>query len=211
MMMKYFAIKPQEIGFISLFLLSVLFLMTQSVQLISQDSAPKWESGDCAIEWDAEKHTGIIPLSIEKMTLNAKGLPTEGKISIGIDSLMDNDIEYDLMQKVLENTLKSEEWFNTAVYPNGYFEIISFTASDNPDIYHTKGKLTIKDKTNDLSFYSIVHREGNNIHIQSECIGFNRILWAITTWSASTATGDEEMIVSDIFNIEVNLRYTIKP
>lgn len=195
---------------ISLYFITLIFSLISIAKLKSQDSAYNWKSNDCTIEWDAEKHAGIIPLTIESMTLNQQGLPQEGRIRIGMDRLKDNDIEYELMQNVLENTLKSEEWFNTTVYPNGYFEITSFTASDNPDVYYTQGKLTIKEKTNDLSFYSIVHREGNTIHIQSECIRFNRLLWEITTWSAATASGDEEVIVSDIFNIEVDLRYTIE-
>lgn len=195
---------------IGVFFLIIVFL-TLNPGFSQSDNNPAftWKEKNSLIEWDAEKHTGTMPLSIESMKLDEKGIPVSGRVKLHMDSLMDNDIEYELMQQVLENTLKSEEWFDTKNHPIGYFEIDSLTSTDNPDIFIVQGKLTIKEKTKNLSFFCIVQKEGNSVHIQSECIGFNRILWGVDTWSASTATGEEEMIVSDIFNIEVNLRYEL--
>jgi hypothetical protein len=191
-------------------LMMFLFPLTGWAQTPADAFDSKWHVTRAEIEWDAEKHTGILPFTVLKLSLDQKGLPVSGTFRIEMAELEDTDIEYELMQQVLINTLKSAEWFDTENHPAAYFEIGSFEPTEHPDLYFVNGNLKIRKVTNPIRFLCIIEDNGKEIRIQSECIGFNRLLWGIDTWSAKTAKEKDDMIVSDLFNIEVNLHYKRK-
>ena len=120
-----------------------------------------------SLEWFAEKvngkHNGTIMLSGGEIK-NDHGNFT-GSFAIDMNTIANTDIKDNGYREKLEKHLKSADFFDAEKYPKSTFVIISvtpITVAKAGGFTHTvKGNLTIKDKTNEITFDAVVKMEAN--------------------------------------------------
>lgn len=122
-----------------------------------------------SLEWFAEKVTGKHNGSIAI----AKGelYDNHGKISadfqIDMTTIRNSDLKDENKKNKLETHLKSEDFFSVSQFPVSRFVTTSITpiATKNESgfTHNIKGKLTIKNITNEISFDAIMNKEGDKI------------------------------------------------
>jgi polyisoprenoid-binding protein YceI len=120
------------------------------------------------MEWYAAKvtgkHNGTIRFSSGEFS-NNHGNYT-GTFVVDMNSIKNKDIESEEHKKKLEGHLKSADFFDVAKYPNATFVLNSITPLPEAKDGYThaaKGMLTIKDKTNEATFYLTMRMEGNMV------------------------------------------------
>ena len=126
-----------------------------------------------SLEWYAEKvtgkHNGTIMFAGGEISED-HGKYT-GSFEIDMKTIEDKDMSKEEMRKKLESHLKSADFFDAEKFPKSNFIITSVTPIQNvkdPGFTHTvKGMLTIKDKTNEISFDVTIKNQDNKI----SCVG----------------------------------------
>ncbi|MEK6616695.1 MAG: YceI family protein [Bacteroidota bacterium] len=121
-----------------------------------------------SLEWYAEKvsgkHNGIIMLSGGTISNDHGNLSATFEIDMTSIACTDLTGEY---KTKLENHLKSDDFFGSAKYPKAKFTTTSITPLKNVKAegftHAVKGNLTIKDKTNEISFDAVIKMEGAKI------------------------------------------------
>lgn len=117
------------------------------------------------VEWHGEKvtgkHQGTVMLSSGILTDN-HGQWT-GTFEMNMPSLANTDLEAGKGKEKLEGHLKSPDFFDVEKYPTSKLVVSSITPLEAPKdgMSHTvKGFLTIKDKSNPVSFDVSLKGEG---------------------------------------------------
>ena len=110
------------------------------------------------LEWKASKitgkHNGTLLLTKGNILNNHGNF--SGSFEMNMNSIENTDITDAKMKDKLEKHLKSEDFFDVAHFPVSKFILTSVTplssASPEGSTHRVKGDLTIKNKTNELSF-----------------------------------------------------------
>jgi polyisoprenoid-binding protein YceI len=133
---------------ISLILYSFLSFSQERNTILTADPART------KIEWTGKKltgeHYGEIKLSSGELTLINDKL-TGGKFDMDMTSITCTDITDAKSNKRLVDHLKSEDFFSTTRFPRSQFVITSVKPKSSNE-YDVTGDLTIKGKTNTISF-----------------------------------------------------------
>jgi polyisoprenoid-binding protein YceI len=138
------------------------FTLTSFVNKEFHADTYKIDVKQSSLEWFAQKvtgkHNGTIMMSGGEITNNHGNFT--GTIEIDMATIEDKDMEPGKGKEKLEGHLKSADFFDAATYPKSKFVITSMvpvTKSAVEGATHTvKGMLTIKDKTNEISFDAIL-------------------------------------------------------
>ena len=153
--------------------------------------------------WFCEQHTGFI--HIESGYFNVKGNDIVGGFfAIDMGSLVNTDIDYDLMRGTLENILKSNEFFNIEEYPLTTFEVSSIRKLENNE-QCISGDMQVLDVTRRISFHSDIIIDNKIITATSEKFIIDRTEWGITTMSKNHVESDKSFIVSDEIGIIIQI------
>lgn len=117
------------------------------------------------VEWHGEKvtgkHNGTIMLSSGVLT-DTDGQWT-GTFEMDMTTLANSDQEAGKGKEKLEGHLKSPDFFDVAKYPTSKLVVSSITPLAAPKegmTHNVKGFLTIKDKSNPVSFDMLLKGEG---------------------------------------------------
>jgi polyisoprenoid-binding protein YceI len=126
----------------------------------------KINTDSSSMEWYAEKvsgkHNGTIKFSSGEFS-NNHGNYT-GTFVVDMTSIVNKDIASEEHKAKLEGHLKSADFFDVAKYPTSTFVLNSLTALPQAKDGYThaaKGMLTIKDKTNEVTFYLTMRMQNN--------------------------------------------------
>ena len=119
------------------------------------------------LTWEGSKaaygHTGTIAVSEGSFEV-ANGTISSGSFTIDMSTMTNTDIEADEDKAKLIGHLSSDDFFGVETYPTSTFVVKSVAASDAEGATHTiTGDLTIKDKTNEISFPATISQEGDMI------------------------------------------------
>ena len=125
-----------------------------------------------SLEWYAEKvngkHNGTIMFSGGEISNDHGKLSATFEVDMTSIACADLTGEY---KTKLENHLKSDDFFGSVKYPKAIFSTTSITpikdAKEGGFTHTVKANLTIKDKTNEISFDAVIKMEGNKI----ACLG----------------------------------------
>jgi polyisoprenoid-binding protein YceI len=117
------------------------------------------------LEWFGSKksgnHNGTIEFSGGEIHDNHGNLT--GSVEVDMNTIKNTDISDETYRGKLEGHLKSADFFDAAKYPKSVFVITSATPLSNPTTagatHMVKGNLTIKDKTNEISFEAMIKDE----------------------------------------------------
>ncbi len=125
-------------------------------------------SNSSTIYWKGFKptgeHNGTIAIKKGNFTFN-NGEITGGEFTIDMNSIVNLDLEAGSKYNTkLVNHLKSDDFFDAAVYPIAVIKITGTEKKRNQTLI--KGDLTIKDTTNPVSFLADVNLNGNNLNVK---------------------------------------------
>lgn len=128
------------------------------------------------LEWYAEKvgggHNGIIKLSKGEISNNHGTL--SGSFEIDMTTIENKDLSNEGSKAKLEKHLKSTDFFDVEKFPKATFLITAFKGYDTPTIkgatHAVTGMLTIKEKTNEITFDAIVKPDGLKINCEGTAI-----------------------------------------
>ena len=157
--------------------------------------------------WKCDIHYGKVPLKSGYLDVKNEEIKS-GKFVIKMDSIKDKDIDYELMRKTLENTLRSNVFFDTKKYPFSTFEIYYSNKKNNK--YYIMGNLTILDIPVCVSFPARLSFTKDSFEAVSDTFKINRLDWGITIYSREDPADDGSVVISDSLTIQIFLKGDLK-
>ena len=160
---------------------------------------------ESVLNWAARKpliegyiNSGTIGLTEGKIT-------TDGKVSSGTLTYDMNTLRVGLTAKkpgkegALEGHLKSPDFFDVAKFPTATFVIKSLTKGADAT-YTLKGDLTMKGKTNEVSFPATVSVKDGVLHAEAST-EIDRTKWGITYGSGSFFQNLADNMIDDMVKL----------
>lgn len=125
-------------------------VLLASLLFLGSAFAAEIDSGASTFKWSATKkvgagHNGTIPLKSQTAQFDKKGNLVGGEFVMDLANFDVIDLEGEWKEKFLTH-VKSADFFNVEKYPTAKLVITSVKGDK------VSGKLTIKEKTNDISF-----------------------------------------------------------
>lgn len=163
-----------------------LALMLFTISITAQNDF-KTNTSNSKINWKGFKpggsHHGSIMIKDGHFTINDNQI-TGGEFTIDMNSIVDLDMEADNEYNAkLVNHLKSDDFFDVEKYPTAKFKVTeTFVKGDKTLV---KGNLTIKNKTNPVSFLATVKINDTELNVKSESFKIDRSKWDIKYKSKS--------------------------
>jgi polyisoprenoid-binding protein YceI len=134
-------------------------------QIVKDQSSVKWYG-----EKVLGKHEGEIKLESGQLSV-ANNQVTGGTIVMDMKTITNTDLTSKEDNDKLVGHLKSEDFFGVDKHPTATFEITSVSpianAAPNEANYNVQGNLTIKEKTEQISFPATMSVEGNTVRAQA--------------------------------------------
>lgn len=133
--------------------------------------------------WTGKKatgqHVGTIKMKEGYLALN-HGSFSGGKIVIDMKSIANTDIKNDAGKAKLEKHLKGADFFEVEKYPEAtfLFKRLERDAAGKPGAFKATGSLTMKGKTNDVSFPVTLVMDHSKIVARGN-LTFDRTKWDI--------------------------------
>ncbi len=157
------------------------------------------------INWKGFKptgsHHGIIKLSNGYFNLNGDKI-VGGEFTIDMNSIVDLDMPADNEYNAkLVNHLKSADFFEVETYPTAKFKVTGSEQKGNKTLI--KGDLTIKDKTNAVSFLAEVNQSNNQLMVKSDIFKLNRAQYNVKYKSKSFYNDLKDKFIDDDIEISI--------
>jgi len=189
-------------------LLSILFVLTlilSSTGIYAEENQSDTtyysiNTDSSKVEWACDLHHGYLLLENGSLAVVANDL-VNGEFKICMESIIDLDIEYDLMRETLQNTLKSIEFFNTDKYHYSSFDI-DYVDNTHKTIY---GDLTFLGVTKCVELKYDLTLSNDSIFAVTNEITIDRTDWGNTSMSKNDAKSDKSFIVPNDVKIKVTL------
>lgn len=193
----------------SIILLSVVAILTLSSFVTMHVDTYKLDTNQSTLEWYAEKltgkHNGTINFSNGE--IRDQHGSYSGEFEVDMTSIKDKDIESEDKRTKLENHLKSPDFFDAKKFPISKFVITSVTPvakNESGFTHNVKGKLTIKDKTNDIAFDAVMKKLDNGISCSGSMI-VDRSKYDVKYGSKTFYEDIGDKIIYDNFTLKFNI------
>ncbi|MEJ8801452.1 YceI family protein [Pontibacter sp. H249] len=167
-----------------------------------------------SVKWYGEKvlgkHDGEINLESGQLSVAGDQL-TGGRFVMDMKSISNTDLTDEEQNGKLVGHLKSDDFFGVEKYPTATFEItsaspIASAATGQPN-YDVKGNLTIKDKTEEISFPATVTVNGNTVNAKAD-VTVDRSKFDVR-YGSETFFGDlGDKAISDEFRLALDVTAT---
>lgn len=144
-------------------------------------------------------HEGTLAIQSGSLSFNGSKL-VGGEFIIGMNSLTVTDIQGEYKGK-LEGHLKSNDFFSVATYPTAKL-VFKQVKESNDNVYLVTGDLTIKGKTNPITFTISIN--GNKA---STSFKVDRTKYGIKYKSASFFESLKDKAIYDEFDLVSNLEF----
>ena len=158
------------------------------------------------VEWTGKKltgeHYGEIRLNQGYLIFSKRRL-TGGHFEMDMNTIACTDITDEKSNRRLVDHLKSDDFFSASKFPNSKFKItgVEYKSENN---YLITGNLSIKDKTNILSFPATVTSE-NGVNTAKATMVFDRSKYDIKFGSQSFFENLGDKLVYDDIEIKIEL------
>lgn len=163
------------------------------------------------INWKGFKptgtHTGTIGLNNGTMNATADGLES-GSFEINMKSINVTDLASGDGKENLEAHLmgtvegKEGDFFNVNQFPTANFAITGIIAGEN-GMSKLSGNLTLKGKTQNISFPVSIYDEGDTMTIKSDSFTIDRTLWGINFGSKSVFDNLGDKFINDEMELQI--------
>ena len=153
--------------------------------------------------WAIDKHNGYVKFSYGKIgVLNKKIF--NGVFTVNMDSIVDLDIDYQLMKGTLERILKSADFFNSAKYPSSIFKIDSTKMIDKNN-YFIAGYMKIFNIIKPVSFKSRITIKKDSLFAQTEKFSIDRTKWGLNVYTKDHIKNNDGFIVPNKINLRISI------
>ena len=153
------------------------------------------------LTWFCVTHTGYVKFKRGQFEMSENKI-INGEFEIAMDSIRDTDIDYDLMRIVLENTLKSDSFFNVKAHPVSIFRLTHVNAIES-NKYLIGGDLVINGKSNAISFRIQIIQNDSSILVLTDRFYIDRTKWGITIYSKNFEQTDKSFLFTDSVSMKV--------
>lgn len=138
----------------------------ETYQIVQDQSDVQWHGTKVTGE-----HKGNIDVQSGELTVNGDQL-TGGTIVIDMNTITNSDITAEEDNQKLVGHLKSDDFFGVEKYPTATFEItgaspVANAAAGEPN-YNVQGNLTIKEKTEQVSFPATVMMDNGTVKAKAD-------------------------------------------
>jgi len=158
------------------------------------------------IVWSGSKvvgktHTGTLELASGTLDIS-KGELKGGSFTVDMKTLVDTDLEGEWKQK-LEGHLRSDDFFGVETYPTAAFKITEVKSAGG-DAYDVTGDITIKGKTESVSFTTSLTEVADGYEA-SASITIDRSKFDVRYGSGSFFDDLGDKAINDEFTLDVKL------
>ena len=159
------------------------------------------------IEWVGEKvtgeHNGVVKIKSGGLEVEGDQI-TGGNFVIDMTTIDVQDLSGDTKGKLMGH-LRSDDFFSVEKHPTATFKITSVNESKQEGATHfIAGDLTIKGKTNKITFPATVSMVGSKINATAK-FDLDRTKWDIRYGSGSFFDGLGDKMIYDDFKIDLLL------
>ncbi|WP_405569374.1 YceI family protein [Winogradskyella sp. Asnod2-B02-A] len=159
------------------------------------------------IEWKGFKptgsHNGTISIKEGKLELN-DGVVESGNFTIDMNSIVVADIPVEEEGNAkLTGHLKNADFFNVEAFPTASFEVTGIETVDGKTML--SGNLTIKEKTNNISFPVKTEVNDNMVILKSETFSIDRSKWNVEYGSKSFFDNLGDKFINDDMEMKVTV------
>ncbi|MDQ3394210.1 MAG: YceI family protein [Bacteroidota bacterium] len=187
-------------------ILAIASLSFKSPETTNPVSTYKVDPNNSTIVWKGKKvtgeHTGTIDISKGKINVDGKKI-TGGEFEINMETLANTDLTDPESNTKLVGHLKSDDFFGTDKHKSAKFVIKEATSIGN-NKYDVKGDLTIKGKTNEISFPATIVDKGNELEVNANIV-VDRAKYDVKYGSGSFFDNLGDKMIYDDFELEVKL------
>lgn len=154
-----------------LLFISTLMFSQQVKKIVSSEI--RWKVYK-TLKAESLSHFGTVKLKSGAISFDNNGVVTAGTFILDMNSIDAKDMNNDpKLKDMLENHLKSDDFFDTSKYPNATFSI-SAVKKMSDTRYTIIGNLTIKNTTKKISFPATITKNNAAITLVSDQFTFNR-------------------------------------
>lgn len=182
-------------------------LMLFSTLLVAGQNQFKAATESSVINWKGFKptgeHYGSVKVKSGSFTIENNKI-VAGEFEIDMNSIVVLDIPSDESSNAkLTKHLKSDDFFGVKKHPVAIFQITSTEAKGEKTLI--KGNLSIKEKTNPVSFLAAVSLDGETILMKSETFKIDRSKWDIKFKSQSFFDDLGDKFISDDMELSIEV------
>ena len=146
--------------------------------------------------------SGSIPIMLRQ--------PSKVNFVIDMNSIQDLDIQDPTWNRILVDHLKSEDFFDVQRFPTAKFDATEFkpieeTAGGGVPNYLVRGKLTIKNVTNEILFPAIITLKDDGAIAAEAHFDIDRTLWNVNYGSGRLFEKLGKHLVHDFITIQIKL------
>ncbi len=165
----------------------------------TQQSRINWTGGNVA----GGTHSGGIKLSSGTLGFNDQKL-VSGSFAADMTSLTVTDLKGGRADQLADH-LKNEDFFDAARFPTAVFKVTNVTKGKGKDQVIVSGNLTMRGKSNPISFPAIIHHMGATVHAVAENVKIDRTKFDVKYRSGSIFAGLGDRAISDEFELDIEL------
>jgi polyisoprenoid-binding protein YceI len=164
------------------------------------------ETGSSVVVWTAEKvtgkHTGTVKIKSGSLQF-VDGKLSDGAFEIDMNTIACTDLEGEWAGKLVGH-IKSDDFFSVASHPTASMDITRVIPQDSKGNYKIIGNLTIKGKTNPITFKANVV-EANGAVTATGDIVVDRSLYDVKYGSGSFFDNLGDKTIYDEFGLKISL------
>lgn len=164
------------------------------------------DTANSILKWTGKKVTGQHNGKIKIQNGELKAVGNEligGNVILNMSSIVNEDLTDKTMNDKLIGHLASEDFFNVSKYPTAQY-VITGSNPGEKDEEIVNGKLTIKDKTEELSFPAKIKFDENKISATGKAV-MDRTKWDIRYGSGKFFKGLGDKMIYDEIELEFDI------
>jgi rhodanese-related sulfurtransferase/polyisoprenoid-binding protein YceI len=170
------------------------------------------DTAESLIEWTGRnlgnKHWGTLTLKAGTVQF-AAGKPTGGSLTIDMNSITDLNLEESPLRKILEDHLKSDDFFDVERFPEAVVELsdiaeIADASVGTPNL-RIKGAMTMKGVTDEIEFLASAHCNADGQWIAQANFDFDRTKWNVIYGSGRFFRNLGMHVVNDLISLQLKI------
>jgi len=161
----------------------------------------KLDNEKSLVTWFCVTHTGYVKFKSGQLSMLDNKI-VSGEFEIAMDSIRDTDIDYDLMRIVLENTLKSDSFFNVKTYPVSIIKLTHVKKIES-NKYLVGANLFVNGKNSNVRLQTQIISNDSSLLVLTDRFYIDRTKWGVTIYSRNFEQTDESFLFTDSVSMKV--------
>ncbi|HJV34982.1 YceI family protein [Geomonas sp.] len=175
-----------------------------------QDGLYRVDAERSSLEWIGRnfnnRHLGRIAITAGNLQIR-NGHPSEGSLTLDMESITNLDLQDQSWREVLINHLKSDDFFSVKKFPTARFNLGGWIpqpgGNREASLGLATGKLTIRDVTRTVSFPAAISPQADGSIKAHALLDFDRTLWNVNYGSAKLFERLGMHLVHDFITVEL--------